>query len=122
MILLDTNVLSELTRRRPAPQVLAWYEGHEPLLAVPTTALAELRFGIARLPTGRRRSSLNRFWTKTRDHFLGRIFSFDEGAAAAYGDLAARSRASRQANRRRRWADRGDRQDAHDERGDARRQ
>lgn len=89
MILLDTNVLSELTRNRPAPQVTAWYEQHEPLLAVPTTALAELRFGIVRLPTGRRRSSLLRFWNKTRDHFLGRIFSFDERAASAYGDLAA---------------------------------
>ena len=91
MILLDTNVLSELTRNRPAPQVTSWYEQHEPLLAVPTTALAELRFGIVRLPTGRRRSSLIRFWTKTRDHFLGRIFSFDERAATAYGDLAAES-------------------------------
>ncbi len=89
MILLDTNVLSELTRNWPAPQVTSWYEQHEPLLAVPTTALAELRFGIVRLPTGRRRSSLLRFWSKTRDHFLGRIFSFDERAASAYGDLAA---------------------------------
>ena len=89
MILLDTNVLSELTRNRPAPQVTSSYEQHEPLLAVPTTALAELRFGIVRLPTGRRRSSLIEFWSKTRDHFLGRIFSFDERAASAYGDLAA---------------------------------
>ena len=91
MILLGTNVLSELTRNRPAPQVISWYEQHEPLLAVPTTALAELRFGIVRLPNGRRRSSLIEFWSKTRDHFLGRIFSFDERAAATYGDLAAES-------------------------------
>ncbi|MDE0445635.1 MAG: type II toxin-antitoxin system VapC family toxin [Spirochaetaceae bacterium] len=89
MILLDTNVLSEFTRRRPLPQVIAWHRQHEPLLALPTVALAELRFGIARLPEGRRKSSLFRFWTATRDHFLGRIFSFDERAAATYGDLAA---------------------------------
>ena len=89
MILLDTNVLSELSRPGPALQVIAWHQQHEPLLAVPTIALAELRFGIARLPTGRRRSSLLRFWITTRDHYLGRIFSFDERAAAAYGDLAA---------------------------------
>ncbi len=89
MILLDTNVLSELSRRQPSPQVIAWHRQHEPLLALPTIVLAELRFGIARLPDGRRRSSLLRFWTTTRDHYLGRIFSFDERAAATYGDLAA---------------------------------
>lgn len=89
MILLDTNVLSELTRRKPAPPVIAWHRQHEPLLALPTIALAELRFGIARLPDGRRRSSLLQFWTTTRDHYLGRIISFDERAAQTYGDLAA---------------------------------
>ena len=89
MILLDTNVLSELSRPQPSPQVIAWHRRHEPLLALPTIALAELRFGIARLPDGRRRSSLLRFWTTTRDHFLGRIFPFDERAAQTYGDLAA---------------------------------
>ena len=98
MILLDTNVLSELSRRRPSPRVVAWHRQHEPLLALPTIALAELRFGIAR-PEGRRKSSLLRFWTMTRDHFLGRIFSFDERAAASYGDLAAEAeRAGRPIN------------------------
>lgn len=89
MILLDTNVLSELTRPRPAPQVVAWLEENEPLLALPTIALAELRYGIARLPAGRRQSSLLQFWNMTRDRFLGRIFSFDERAAQAYGDIVA---------------------------------
>ena len=99
MILLDTNVLSELSRRQPSPRVIAWHRQHEPLLALPTIALAELRFGIARLPDGRRRSSLLQFWTATRDHFLGRIFSFDERAAATYGDLAAEAeRAGRPIN------------------------
>ncbi|MCY4378094.1 MAG: PIN domain-containing protein [Spirochaetaceae bacterium] len=119
MILLDTNVLSELTRNRPAPQVTSWYEQHEPLLAVPTTALAELRFGIVRLPTGRRRSSLIEFWSKARDHFLGRIFSFDERAAATYGDLASESERVGKPIDIADGQDRGHRQDAHDERGDA---
>ena len=43
MILVDTNVLSELTRARPAPQVVAWLEENEPLLALPAITLAELR-------------------------------------------------------------------------------
>ena len=83
MILLDTNVLSELTRPRPSPRVVAWLEANEPLLAVPAIALAELRCGIARLPAGRRKTSLLRS--------RGRVFSFDERAAEVYGDVAARA-------------------------------
>ena len=52
MILVDTNVLSELTRPTPEPRVIAWLEVNEPALALPTIALAELRYGIARLPDG----------------------------------------------------------------------
>lgn len=89
MILLDTNVLSELTRAVPESKVVEWLEANEALLALPSIALAELRYGIARLPTGRRRASLLAFWSKTRDRFAGRIYSFDERAAEAYGDLAA---------------------------------
>ena len=89
MILLDTNVLSDMTRPLPEPKVVQWLETNEPLLALPTISLAELRYGIARLPMGRRRTSLMSFWLKTRDRFVGRIYSFDERAAEAYGDLAA---------------------------------
>ena len=91
MILLDTNVLSELTRSRPSPRVVAWLDANEPLLAVPTIVLAELRYGIARMPAGRRKSSLLRFWRMTCDRFRGRIFSFDGRAAEVYGDAAARA-------------------------------
>ena len=89
MILVDTNVLSELTRPTPEPRVIAWLEVHEPALALPTIALAELRYGIARLPDGRRRSGLLRFWRETCIQFRGRIFSFDQRAAERYGDVAA---------------------------------
>jgi len=51
--------------------------------------LAELRYGISRLPGGRRRASLLRFWGLTCKHRRGRIFSFGERAAAVYGDIAA---------------------------------
>ena len=89
MILLDTNVLSELTRARPAPQVIAWLEENEPCLALSAITLAELRYGIARLAEGRRKSSLIQFWNMTRERFVGRIFSFDDRAAEAYGDIVA---------------------------------
>lgn len=99
MILVDTNVLSELTRLTPEPRVVAWLEVNQPALALPTIALAELRYGIARLPDGRRRSSLLRFWHATCAQFRGRIFSFDERAAERYGDVAASAeRAGRRLN------------------------
>ena len=97
MILVDTNVLSELTKPSPEAQVVRWLEVNEPALAMPTIALAELRYGIARLPRGRRRSSLLRFWQTTCEQFSGRIFSFDQPAAEKYGDVAA---AGEQAGRR----------------------
>ena len=99
MILVDTNVLSELTKPKPEARVVSWLEVNEPALAVPTIALAELRYGIARLPRSRRRSSLLQFWQSTRAQFRGRIFSFDERAAEAYGEVAAAAeRAGRRLN------------------------
>ena len=89
MILLDTNVLSELTKPSPSARVVAWLENNEPMLALSTITLAELRYGVARLPDGKRKSSLLRFWETTRDRFRGRIFAFDERAAEIYGDMAA---------------------------------
>lgn len=99
MILVDTNVLSELTKSTPEPRVIAWLEVNEPALGLPTIALAELRYGIARLPDGRRQSSLLHFWQATCMQFRGRVFSFDERAAERYGDVAAAAeRAGRRLN------------------------
>ncbi len=89
MILVDTNVLSELTKPAPEPRGIAWLAANEPLAALPAIALSELRYGIARLPDGRRRSGLLHFWQATCAQFRGRIFSFDERAAERYGDVAA---------------------------------
>ena len=91
MILVDTNVLSELTRPVPEPRVIAWLEVNEPALALPAVALAELRYGIARLPDGRRRSGLLHFWRATCAQFRGRIFSSGSNlrTAAAVGAAPA---------------------------------
>ena len=94
MILLDTNVLSELTRPTPSARVVTWLAVNEPSLAVPTIALAEVRYGISRLPRGRRRSSLLDFWRATCERFRDRILSFDRRAAEAYRDIAARAERS----------------------------
>ncbi|MCY4427344.1 MAG: type II toxin-antitoxin system VapC family toxin [Halieaceae bacterium] len=89
MILLDTNVLSELTKPAPSERVADWLAENEQRLALSAVTMAELRFGIARLPEGARKTSLLRFWQSTKEHFKGRIFAFDERAAEVYGDMAA---------------------------------
>ena len=99
MILVDTNVLSELTRPQPATRVVEWLEVSEPALAVPAIALAELRYGIARLPKADGDPACCTFWQTTCDQFRGRIFSFDRRAAEVYGDVAAGAeRAGRRLN------------------------
>ncbi len=91
MILLDTNVLSELTKPRPSSRVIEWLEENEPRLALPTITLAELRYGIARLPEGKRKLGLLSFWNETRRRFAGRTFSFDVKAAEVYGKIIAKA-------------------------------
>ncbi len=57
--LLDTNVVSELVRPRPNPGLIEWLAGRdEDQIFLSVVTLAELRYGIARLPVGRRRRSL----------------------------------------------------------------
>lgn len=89
MIVLDTNVLSELARPRPAARVLDWVDS---LLAqqVATTAItaAELLHGVARLPAGRRRAELADIVRTVLDEDLrDRVLPFDAAAATEYAAL-----------------------------------
>lgn len=86
MIVLDTNVLSELTRPAPEPDVVAWMDA-QPVSELVTTAVtaAEMRYGVARLPDGRRRSQLAVSVQAMLDiDFSGRIEAFDDAAARQY--------------------------------------
>jgi toxin FitB len=92
VILLDTNVLSALMRRRPDPAIVAWLDARAPE-SIWTTAVTvfELRFGIELLPPGRRRGSLEAaFDAMLRDDLGGRIAAFDDVAAREAAALAAR--------------------------------
>ena len=89
MIILDTNVISEIMRPSPAPVVLEWLDA-QPLLELATTTInvAEIRYGLARLTFGRRRTDLeNKFNNFVARGFYNRIFEFDGVAADAYGDM-----------------------------------
>ncbi|WP_416637307.1 type II toxin-antitoxin system VapC family toxin [Pseudomonas sp. OHS18] len=95
MILLDTNVLSELMRAKPAPEVVAWID-QQPAgqLYISAITVAEILYGIARLPDGKRKTSFADLARLMFDEdFAGRILPFDTEAASRYASLAAASEA-----------------------------
>lgn len=96
MILLDTNVISEPLRLAADPAVLAWIDAQNvETLYLATISLAELRFGIAALPAGKRKDSLHHnLERRVIPLFKGRILPFDVEAAQAYAELRARARAA----------------------------
>jgi predicted nucleic acid-binding protein len=91
MIVLDTNVLSELMRARPDTGVLAWLDAQEAdTLLVSAVTVAELMYGIERLPQGKRRAGLLLAACMILDEdFEGRVLPFDGAAAARYAVMAA---------------------------------
>jgi predicted nucleic acid-binding protein len=89
VIVLDTNVISELTRPAPNESVLAWVDAQADV-AVTATTVAELLYGIARLPDGARKARLNSGISKMIDgHLRDRILAFDHAAAAHYAEIVA---------------------------------
>ncbi len=96
MIVLDTNVISELFRRAPAPQVIDWLSTLSDDVAITSITLAELLAGARQLPEGRRRPELLQRITATAEPYrgTGAVLPFDEAAARCYADvLAAREAA-----------------------------
>ena len=96
MIILDTNVVSELLRPAPSLAVEAWLAAQDGA-TVFFTAIgeAELRLGAAILPAGRRRTSLaEAIDAMLEADFRNRILPFDTAAAQAYAAIAATRRAA----------------------------
>lgn len=89
MILIDTNVISELIRPTPAPQVLAWFAGRSAsTLYLSAVGEAELRRGAMILPEGKRRESLlSEIDAMIAEDFAGRVLPFDSAAAAAFAGI-----------------------------------
>jgi predicted nucleic acid-binding protein len=97
MIILDTNVVSELMRSEPSPQVADWVRRRDRReLRMTSITLAEIRFGIARLPAGRRKQVLLDAADDTFRDFDEQILPVDAAAAEQYAIIASsRERAGR---------------------------
>lgn len=89
MILIDTNVISELMRPSPAPAVLEWFGGQDtPALHLSAVGEAELRRGAAILPAGKRRDRLIvEIDAMIAEDFAGRVLPFDSAAAVAFAAI-----------------------------------
>ncbi len=89
MIILDTNIVSEIMKSAPSRTVLDWLNAQDTAsLYVTTITLAEISYGLRLLPDGQRRRLLvERFEQFIARAFDQRILSFDEAAACAYGDI-----------------------------------
>ena len=89
MILLDTNVVSEVMKARPVETVLAWLNSQESeKLYVSAITIGEITYGLRILPDGKRRSELReRFEQFIGRGFDQRVLAYDESAARLYGEL-----------------------------------
>ena len=91
MFSLDTNVASELMRPEPTPAVAAWIaERDAQEMYLTAVSEAELRYGVAIMPVGKRRNALESAMIRWIDQgFRGRVLPFDSTAARAYAEIAA---------------------------------
>jgi len=88
MIVADTNVVSELMRPSPSPALRAWLSG-QAAGDLYTTAItvAEIRYGLERLPGGRRKDRLRAAADKVFAAFSEFVLPFDAGAAVHYARI-----------------------------------
>ncbi|TWT95958.1 Toxin FitB [Botrimarina colliarenosi] len=86
--LIDTNVLSELTKPQPHPGVVAWLRRYESELVISSVVLGELRYGVYLLPAGRKRTRLAEWLAGGVERFP--VLDFDAGSAEVWAQLLAR--------------------------------
>ncbi len=90
--LIDTCVMSELSKPRPDGGVVGWMSEADPdSLHVSVITLGEIRRGVSRLAPGRRRSALLSWSERLRRAFSGRIVPVDEAVILRWADVAARA-------------------------------
>lgn len=89
MILVDTNVWSELAKPQGDPDVLAWLEAHDADLALSTLVIAEIRYGIELLAAPEKRAFLAAWLDGLESRYWGQTWPFDRADAYLYGRIAA---------------------------------
>jgi predicted nucleic acid-binding protein len=90
MILLDTNVLSELMRPQPETKVVAWVDAQlTTTLFISSVTRAEIELGLALLPEGKRRRMLESAAQGMFQMFAGRCLEFGEAAASVYARIVS---------------------------------
>lgn len=87
--LLDTCVVSELTRKAPDVLVQKWLAQHAADAVLSMVTLGEVQYGIERLPVGRMRNSLQLWFDGLNDQFAARILATDEPVWRTFGRLKA---------------------------------
>ena len=94
MIIVDTNVLSELMKLEPFENVLRWFTKQPPTgLFTTTVSQAEIYYGLELLPMSKRRVALKKAAIAVfTEDFDGRVLSFDSDAARAYAFVAVERR------------------------------
>jgi predicted nucleic acid-binding protein len=94
MILIDTNVISESMREAPNARVIEWIDGQAvDTLYLSAITVAELRFGITMLPSGKRRDRLRaRLEEEVLPLFAGRVLPFDLNASETYANFMPQTR------------------------------
>lgn len=94
MIVIDTNVISELWKIDPDSNVLAWIDAQAiETLYLSAVTVAELRYGLATMPEGKRRLIYQkRMENEVLPAFAGRVLAFDLEASRTYASLMARAR------------------------------
>src|SRR5690625_2744973 len=95
MIIIDTNVLSELMKPEPSRQVAGWIRSQE-WTAITAITVAEILYGIARLPEGRRRSTLFSAATALFDDYAENTLGFTADDAPHYAALVTRREQARE--------------------------
>jgi predicted nucleic acid-binding protein len=95
MIIVDTNVVAEVMKPSPTPEVVAWLNDQDAsVLFLTTITIGEIGYGLEILPQGKRRLQLEQGFERVlAEAFVGRILGFDEEAARHYAVIMGRRRA-----------------------------
>lgn len=87
--LVDTDLFSEQTRKRPDPKVLAWLEENASEIYTSSHVIGEMQAGISLLPDGHRKRALQSWLNRLVEAMAGRILSFNTTLAAVWGQQEA---------------------------------